>query len=787
MSAIVIVESPAKAKTIEKFLGKGFKVVATYGHIRDLPSKNGSVDTENDFEMSYEISKQSTKHVTELAKSVKGADEILLATDPDREGEAISWHVLEVLKKKRLGVKDMSVKRVVFHEITKKAIQNAVANARDIDMSMVNAQQARRALDYLVGFTLSPLLWKKVRRGLSAGRVQSVALRLVCERENEILAFQSQEYWSIIANVNKEQDIEAKFQARLVVAESKKLSKFDIPDEKRAKELVKAIENRSLTISELTKKQSNRNPSPPFITSSLQQEASRKLGFSAKKAMMVAQKLYEGIKIPFPDGHEEVVGLITYMRTDSVNLATEAVDTIRDLVASRYGQEFLPNKPRFFKSSAKNAQEAHEAVRPTDVNHLPERLRKSLDNDQYRLYELIWKRTMACQMAGAKIDKVVATLSVDSSDPKAPYSLRANGSSVAFPGFMKVYSEGKDEVSLQDRNDDDSNTMLPELAEGDKITIEQIIPQQHFTEPPPRYTEASLVKVLESYGIGRPSTYAPTMSTIQDRGYVKLEQKKFFPEDVGMVVNRFLVEHFEKYVDYHFTAHLEDDLDAISRGEKEWVPLLKDFWSPFKSLIEDKDKTTTRAQVTTENTEEKCPECSENLQIKLGRYGRFMACSNYPDCKYTRNILKEGEEEKPVVEPVMSEEKCEKCGEGMLIKEGRFGKYLACSGYPKCRNIQSLEKPVDTGIACPTCGKGTFLEKKSRRGKIFYSCSTYPKCKHALWNKPLTIPCPKCSAPFVMEKITKKWGLEHICASEECDYKEKVGEAPAKEDAPAKE
>ncbi|MBF0455939.1 MAG: type I DNA topoisomerase [Magnetococcales bacterium] len=781
MSAIVIVESPAKAKTIEKFLGKGFKVVATYGHIRDLPSKKGSVDTENDFAMSYEISKQSTKHVTELAKSVKGADEILLATDPDREGEAISWHVLEVLKNKRVGLKNMTVRRVVFHEITKRAIQDAVANAREIDMDMVNAQQARRALDYLVGFTLSPLLWKKVRRGLSAGRVQSVALRLVCDRENEILAFKSQEYWSILGQVSKKDDQETRFQARLVVADSKKLSKFDIPDKNRADELVKAIQNRPLTLTELAKKQTKQNPAPPFITSSLQQEASRKLGFSAKKAMMVAQKLYEGIKIPFPDGHEEVVGLITYMRTDSVNLAQEALAGIRSLIEERYGAEYLPSKPRYYKSSAKNAQEAHEAVRPTDVNHLPERLRKSLDKDQYRLYELIWKRTMACQMAPAKIDKVTATLSVDSDDPKAPFSLRANGSSVAFSGFRKVYSEGKDAVSAQDRNEDDASTMLPPLQKGDKLNLDEVLPQQHFTEPPPRYTEASLVKALESFGIGRPSTYAPTMSTIQDRGYVKLDQKKFFPEDVGMVVNRFLVEHFEKYVDYHFTAHLEDDLDAISRGEKAWVPLLTEFWSPFKQQIEEKDKTTTKAQVTTEDTDEACPECQKHLQIKLGRYGRFMACSNYPDCKYTRNILKEGEEETPVAEPVMSDEKCEKCGEGMLIKEGRFGKYLACSGYPNCRNIQSLEKPTDTGIACPTCGKGTFLEKKSRRGKIFYSCSTYPKCKHALWNKPLTQPCPKCSAPFVTEKITKKWGLEHLCANEECDYREKIGEAPAKE------
>ena len=781
MSTLVIVESPAKAKTIEKFLGKEYQVVATYGHIRDLPSKKGSVDTENGFRMVYDISKQATKHVSALASAAKGSEMLLLATDPDREGEAISWHVLEVLRQKK-GLSAIPAKRVVFHEITKRAIQEAVANARDVDMDMVNAQQARRALDYLVGFNLSPLLWKKVRPGLSAGRVQSVALRLVCERESEILAFKTREYWSIQAQVIKKkvkgEKASQPFTARLVIAEGKKLGKFDIPHEARASELVAALQDQPLHLVKLEKKQTRRNPSPPFITSTLQQEASRKLGFSAKKTMSVAQRLYEGVELPSSvEGQTgEVEGLISYMRTDSVNLGAEALEGLREQIDLRYGKKFLPSKARTFKSSAKNAQEAHEAIRPTDPARTPEKLKAVLPRDQFVLYELIWKRTMACQMSAARIDKVVATLSVAEPEITAPFQLRANGSSIAFSGFMEVYSEGLDEVSLQDRNDDESNTMLPPLEEGEELSTRQIEPNQHFTEPPPRFTEATLVKALESYGIGRPSTYAPTMSTLQDRGYVRLEQKKFFPEDVGMVVNKFLVEHFRNYVDYHFTAHLEDDLDAVSRGEKSWIPLMDTFWKPFHQQVGEKEKTTNRADITSEATDETCPECSKPLLNKLGRFGRFLACSNYPECRYTRNIKKEGEEEKPVAEPVMSDELCEKCGKNMLIKEGRYGKYYACSGYPECRNNQPLEKPKDTGIACPACGKGSFLEKKSRRGKIFYSCSTYPKCKNALWNKPIGEPCPLCQAPFITQKTTKRAGTERLCVREECTYKERVAD-----------
>ena len=778
MSTLVIVESPAKAKTIEKFLGPGFQVIATYGHIRDLPSKDGSVDTEHGFQMSYEVSKNSAKHVTALTQAAKESELLLLATDPDREGEAISWHVLEVLRQKR-GLAKIPAKRVVFHEITKKAIQEAVAHARDVDMAMVNAQQARRALDYLVGFNLSPLLWKKVRPGLSAGRVQSVALRVVCERETEILAFKSREYWSIIAHVKKMKGkgggANKAFPARLVVAEGKKLGKFDIPNESHATKLVAALQDQPFHLVQLEKKQTLRNPSPPFITSTLQQEASRKLGFSAKKTMMVAQRLYEGVELSTNDGGSgEVEGLISYMRTDSVNLAEEALAALREQIEHRYDKSFLPAKARQFKSTTKNAQEAHEAIRPTNPARTPASLKALLPRDLFVLYELIWKRTMACQMAAARIDKVAATFAVGGTDLNAPFQLRSNGSSVAFAGFMEIYSEGKDEVSLQDRNDDDTNTVLPPLQEGEQVETQQIEPLQHFTEPPPRFTEATLVKVLESYGIGRPSTYAPTMSTLQDRGYVRLEQKKFFPEDVGVVVNKFLVEHFRNYVDYHFTAHLEDDLDAVSRGEKNWIPLMETFWKPFNKQVAEKEKSTNRSDVTSEATDEICPECNNPLVNKLGRFGRFLACSNYPECRYARNIKKEGEEEKPVAEPVLTDQLCEKCNSAMLLKEGRYGKYLACSNYPTCKNNQPLEKPKDTGITCPSCKKGSFLEKKSRRGKIFYSCSGYPKCKNALWNEPMNTPCPLCHAPFVTRKITKRYGTEHLCAQEGCTYREKA-------------
>ncbi|MBF0158219.1 MAG: type I DNA topoisomerase [Magnetococcales bacterium] len=776
MSALVIVESPSKAKTIAKFLGKNYRVTATYGHIRDLPAKSGSVQPDDNFRMEYEVPKTSSKHVEALVKAAQSASLLLLATDPDREGEAISWHVRELLYQHQT-LQDIPCQRVVFHEITRRAIEEALAHARDVDMHMVNAQQARRALDYLVGFNLSPLLWKKVRRGLSAGRVQSVALRLVCEREAEIRAFEVREYWSIHADVAKLTPANtAPFQARLVVAHGQKLEKFSIANQETAQQLVQAIEQQPLFVAALEKKQMRRMPAPPFITSTLQQEASRKLHFSAKKTMTLAQKLYEGMVVPTAEGGSEQIGLITYMRTDSVNLADEAVQAIRQLVSQRFGSNNLPSKPHHYKSSAKNAQEAHEAIRPTNVELTPERLKQVLEPDLFHLYELIWKRAVASQMAATLIDQVVATLSVTSQSTTADFVLRATGATVVFPGFRLVYSEGHDEVSLQDRDDDDNGT-LPALSVGEALRSKAVRPDQHFTEPPPRYTEATLVKSLESYGIGRPSTYAPTMSTLQDRGYVRLEQRRFYPEDVGEVVNKFLTEHFQQYVDYHFTANLEDELDAIARGEKEWQPVLTNFWHPFISQIRDKEQSTKRSELTATATDEPCPQCQKPLLIRLGRFGRFKACSGYPECRYTDD-MKEGKAAEPAPPPQLSDQLCDKCQKPMQIKSGRFGPYLACSGYPACRNIQPIHPPKDTGIRCSSCGKGTFLEKKSRRGKLFYSCSSYPDCKNALWDRPITRSCPLCNAPIVTEKVTKRYGTEHICVASGCNFREKTGPAP---------
>ncbi|NGZ25962.1 MAG: type I DNA topoisomerase [Magnetococcales bacterium] len=775
MTSLVIVESPAKAKTIEKFLGKDYRVVATYGHIRDLPSKDGSVDTENGFLMSYEIPKTSTRHVEALVKAAKEAQTLLLATDPDREGEAISWHVQEILKSKK-DLADKPMQRVVFHEITKRAIQEAITHARDVNHSLVNAQQARRALDYLVGFNLSPLLWKKVRYGLSAGRVQSVALRLICDREKEIQDFVVQEYWSIVSQLGKKATGRDGFKARLVVAEGKKLSKFDIPNEAIAQSHVAAIQGKAVHVHKVDKNQVKRNPAPPFITSTLQQEASRKLGFSTKRCMVVAQHLYEGVEVPTEDGGKEVVGLITYMRTDSVNLADEAVESMRQVIGERFGPEFVPKAPRRYKSSAKNAQEAHEAIRPTDPRRSPEMVKGSLERDQFRLYELIWKRAMACQMESARVDQVVATLTVGENSETAPYQLRATGSSIAFPGFIEIYTEGKDEVSLQDRDEDETQERLPVLNQGDTLVQRQVDPLQHFTEPKPRYTEATLVRALESFGIGRPSTYSPTMSTLQDRGYVRLESGKFFPEDVGVVVNSFLTAHFPKYVDYHFTARMEDGLDAISRGEKEWIPLLQDFWQPFIGQVREKEQSTKKSDVTTEVTSEECPQCGKPVMIRLGRYGRFKACSGYPECRYTMDLRKEGKGEEEEAQPEVSDQTCEKCGKSMLIKSGRYGKYLACSGYPDCRNIQPLEKPKVTGVKCPACKSGEFQEKKSRYGKIFYSCSNYPKCKNAVWDPPENVPCPKCGHPVTTVKRPKRGGPSRNCPVEGCGHKEPLEE-----------
>ena len=616
---LVIVESPAKASTISKYLGKDFDVLASYGHVRDLIPKEGAVDTENGFTMKYQIIERNEKHVRAIIRALKNAEGLYLATDPDREGEAISWHLVELLKEK--GILDnIEVHRVVFHEITKQAVRDAVANPRDISGDLVGAQQARRALDYLVGFNLSPLLWKKVQRGLSAGRVQSPALRMIVERELEIEAFKAREYWSIEADVSKN---EQPFASRLVSYKGDKVEQFSFENEDAARAVEKTIVDAAggnLKVLGVTKRQRRRNPTAPFTTSTLQQEASRKLGFNTQRTMRVAQKLYEGIALP----GEDQVGLISYMRTDSVTLAEVALTEIREVIAERYGPKNVPEEPRKFKTKAKNAQEAHEAVRPTSVARTPDDLKAVLDEDQFKLYSLIWKRTMACQMVPAVFDTVAVDMAAGPED--AGHRLRANGSILVEPGFMAVYQEGKD-----DAKDDDGDRLLPEIEEGDTIKLDELRPEQHFTEPPPRFTEASLVKTLEEYGIGRPSTYASIIATLKNREYVEMDAKRFLPTDIGRIVIGFLTEHFTQYVDYDFTANLEDDLDSVSLGEKDWVPLLEKFWKPFHALCEDKESSVTREQVAQARELGTDPKSGKPVTVRMGRYGPFVQIGTKDD------------------------------------------------------------------------------------------------------------------------------------------------------------
>ncbi|MBK8816615.1 MAG: type I DNA topoisomerase [Methylococcaceae bacterium] len=752
---LVIVESPAKAKTIEKYLGKDFTVLASYGHVRDLVPKEGAVDPDNDFAMKYEVIDRNQKHVQNISKALKAADALYLATDPDREGEAISWHLYELLKEKKL-LKDKPVHRVVFHEITKKAVTEAIAHPEQLSINLINAQQARRALDYLVGFKLSPLLWKKIRRGLSAGRVQSPALRMIVERELEIEAFKTREYWTIDAELTAQDQV---FKAKLTHLNTEKLNQFSITnaqDAEQTRQMLLDVADGQLVVSKIEKKQQNRNPAPPFTTSTLQQEASRKLGFTTKRTMMVAQQLYEGIDIG-----GETAGLITYMRTDSVNLSLEAVQDIRSLIAENYGPENVPKEPRLYKTKSKNAQEAHEAIRPTYPRHLPSQLKTHLSAEQYKLYDLIWKRTIACQMTHA----VLNLIAVDFTCDNEKHIFRATGSSIAKPGFMAVYLEGKDDS----KESDDKESFLPAMEEGRPIKLNDILAGQHFTEPPPRYGEASLVKALEDHGIGRPSTYATIISTLQNREYVSLESKRFYPTDVGRIVNKFLTEHFTKYVDYDFTANLEDELDAVSRGEMEWIPLMSSFWQPFNTLIHEKEEQVQRKDVTQEAIDEKCPQCNSALSIRLGRNGRFIGCTNYPECSYTRNLNDDSAATAAAPETVEGRV-CPKCESPLVIKAGRYGKFIGCSAYPKCKHIEPIEKPQDTQVECPQCKKGSILKRKSRNGKVFYSCSEYPKCNYALWDAPINESCPECHWPVLTVKQTKTRGVEKVCPQKDCKY-----------------
>jgi DNA topoisomerase-1 len=615
-SHLVIVESPAKAKTIEKYLGKDFKVLASYGHVRDLVPKEGAVETDNNFKMNYSVVERNEKHINNIKKELRKADSLYLATDPDREGEAISWHLYELLKEKNL-MKDKRAYRVAFNEITRQAVTDAVSNPREITMDLVNAQQARRALDYLVGFNLSPLLWRKIRRGLSAGRVQSPALRMIVEREFEIEAFNPQEYWTIESDNEFEKQL---FAAKLSLLKGEKVKQFSITNGEQAELAHRYLSDAArgeLLVKQVEKKQRKRNPAPPFTTSTLQQEASRKLGFGAQKTMRTAQRLYEGIDIGAGQ-----VGLISYMRTDSVTLSVDALTDIRTLITQKYGDSALPEEPRFYKTKAKNAQEAHEAIRPTSAMNEPEKIKSYLGDDEYRLYSLIWKRTIACQMIHATLDTVSIDLGCGEDS-----IFRATGSTIRDPGFMRVYTEGLDD----NKADDTRENILPPLKQGDRVDLREIRLEQHFTEPPPRYSEATLVKTLEEYGIGRPSTYASIITTLLDREYVELENKRFHPTDVGRVVAKFLIQHFSQYVDYDFTARLEDTLDEISRGESDWLPLMQDFWTTFKSLVDEVMETVDRDEANQSRQLGIDEKSGKPITVRIGRYGTFVQIGTRDD------------------------------------------------------------------------------------------------------------------------------------------------------------
>ncbi|MDH5661867.1 MAG: type I DNA topoisomerase [Elusimicrobiota bacterium] len=660
VKVLVIVESPTKAKTIGKILGKNYVIKSSMGHVRDLPPRRLGVDTRNNFKPTYEIIKNKKKIVKDLAKAMKEAKQVYLATDQDREGEAIGWHLVTVTNTDK-----GRVKRIVFHEITKETIANSLRSPRQIDLHLVNAQQARRILDRLVGYKLSPLLSGKVRRGLSAGRVQSVTLRLIVERERQIEKFVPQEYWTILAHLSKREE-EPIFTANLIARGKKKFKKLEIANEAGAKKICRDVRGKEFIVSEVTRKPKKRNPPPPFNTSSLQQEASRRFGFSATKTMVIAQQLYEGIDL----GKEESVGLITYMRTDSFAVSSSAQAEAVRFIRKEFGENYSPEKPRIYKSKSKVAQEAHEAIRPTSCLRTPQAVSKYLNATQFKLYSLIWQRFISSQMATAIFDTIAVDIGA------GEYVFRATGQKVKFPGFLKVYQEEKEE----------GEKMLPPLKQGDSLALKEIVPEQHFTEPPPHYTVASLIKTLEEHGVGRPSTYAPIISTLLARRYVTLRSKQFHPEETGIIVSDLLVKYFPKIMDIGFTAHLEENLDEIALGKREWVEVLKNFYQPFKKTLNVAYKN--MEKIKPQMTKEICPKCKSPMVIRIGRYGKFLACSAFPRCRYTLPLDEQGN--KRVTE--MTEEKCLKCGSPMVIKWGRRGKFLACSAYPKCKNTKSIPK-----------------------------------------------------------------------------------------------
>ncbi|MGI8854203.1 MAG: type I DNA topoisomerase [Thermomicrobiales bacterium] len=731
---LVIVESPAKAKTITKYLGPGYAVRASMGHVRDLPDRGIGIDIEHDFAPTYVVTDDKTETVKQLKSAVKSASAVYLATDPDREGEAIAWHVVKATAPTR----DKPVHRVTFHEITQDAVRAAIANPREIDMHLVDAQQARRVLDRIVGYRLSPFLWKKVTRGLSAGRVQSVALRLVVDREREIGAFVPVESWTVeadfakIVGAGQERTPRDLFHARLTQINGKKA---DLKVQGDAQAVLDGLTGAGYAVKEVNKTERKRNAAPPFTTSTLQQEASRKHGYAVANTMRIAQQLYEGVKLSSKEGE---VGLITYMRTDSLNVSDEAREAARRLIVSRYGGDFYPTKPNFYRTKAKGAQEAHEAIRPTDPARTPEDARPYLSPQQFNVYRLIWQRFIASQMAQAVFDVTQIDILGTPQQSDTAYTFRASGSVIRFPGFLEVYREGRDAGDGDDEIDKDA---LPTLTVNEIVDLVSLVPEQHWTQPPPRYTEASLVKALEELGIGRPSTYAPTIATILNRNYVTKDEKVLVPSELGTIVTDVLVKNFAEVVDYGFTSQMEERLDEVAEGTIAWVPLLRQFYGPFDANA--KKAEADGSAVKGEQTDEICEVCGKPMVIRVSRYGRFLSCSGYPECKNTRPLEGSGappQYEKAPDEP--TDDICPTCGKPMVVKTGRYGRFIACVDYPTCKTSKKIE--VTTGVPCPLCGTGELVQRKTRKGnRLFWGCNRYPDCDYTTNTDPRKVaPAP---------------------------------------------
>ncbi len=733
---LVVVESPAKVKTLQKFLGEDYVIRASVGHIKDLPEDELGVDLEKDFQPQYVTISGKGKILRELKKASKEVKNIYLGPDPDREGEAIAWHIAEEI---RDG--DKNIYRVLFNEITKKAVLDAIHHPGKLQQSKFEAQQARRILDRLVGYQVSPLLWEKVRRGLSAGRVQSVAVRIVCEREREIQDFVSEEYWSLTATL-KGKDSPVSFDARLTKWKGKKVK---MANEAEVSAIKKSLESIPYSISKIVQQEKQRHPFPPFITSRLQQESYRKLSFYAQRTMRIAQKLYEGVDL----GQLGMVGLITYMRTDSVRVSTEAIQQVRGWIKDRFGESYLPPKPNVYKSR-RGAQEAHEAIRPTSIDLEPDKVKPYLDKDQWALYKLIWDRFVASQMRSAEFLQTTVEIKADDA------MFTAVGTVPVFQGFMALYVEGED-----NQENGNGEKKLPPLSEGEILELLSLTPKQHFTQPPYRFSEATLIKELEEKGIGRPSTYATILATIKQKEYVRLEKGKFFPTELGCLVNDLLVVNFPDIFDVEFTAQMEENLDKIEEGEKDWVDTLKEFYNPFEKDLEMAKISMRDVKREMIPTDAICERCGSKMVKRWGKRGYFLACSSYPKCRYTREV--EGNAENQTE----TEAKCEKCGSPMVIKSGKFGRFLACSNYPTCKFTRSL----DTGVLCPQegCG-GAIVERKTRKGRTFYSCTNYPNCTYALWDKPIPEKCPQCGFPFMVEK-QGKGGVTKRCPQKECGYR----------------